>query len=114
MLILMLMILGGFYVNFSSMPPFIRWLSWASQARYGFNAMVVNEFEGRTFACAAGNHARYGASCPLAGEEVIDALEMRLTVSECLLALVAMQVVLRVGAYVAMLVNFTRKGSVGG
>ena len=44
MVILMLMILGGFYVTFSNMPVFIRWLSWCSQARFGFTAMVVNEF----------------------------------------------------------------------
>ena len=92
MLTLMLMILGGFYVNYSSMPSFIRWLSWLSQARYAFTAMVVNEFKGRTFECAAGTHARYGASCPLTGEEVIDALEMDdVSVSTCFLALVGMQ-----------------------
>jgi ABC-type multidrug transport system permease subunit len=54
MVILMLMILGGFYVRFSSIPRFIRWLSWCSQARYAFTAMVVNEFSGREFQCAAG------------------------------------------------------------
>ena len=109
MLTLMLMILGGFYVNFSSMPSFIRWLSWLSQARYAFTAMVVNEFKGRTFECAAGTHARYGASCPLTGEEVIDALEMDdVSVSTCFLALVGMQIALRAVAYVAMRVNFSR------
>ena len=109
MVILMLMILGGFYVNFSSMPPFIRWLSWGSQARYGFTAMVINEFEGREFACAPGKHVRYGEGCPLTGEAVIEALEMdTLTIGQCFTALILMQVLLRVGAYGALLVNFSR------
>ena len=110
MVILMLMILGGFYVTFSNMPVFIRWLSWCSQARFGFTAMVVNEFKGRVFECAPeGNHARYGTECPVRGEDVIAALEMDdLTVGQCLLALALMQCGLRILAYVAMVVNFTR------
>jgi hypothetical protein len=110
MVILMLMILGGFYVNFSSMPAFIRWLSWGSQARYGFTAMVVNEFKGREFACAPGNRVRYSEECPLTGEAVIRSLEMDgMTIGQCFTALVLMQVVLRVGAYGALLVNFSRR-----
>lgn len=110
MVILMLMILGGFYVTFSNMPVFIRWLSWCSQARFGFTAMVVNEFRGRVFECAPdGNHARYGTECPVRGEDIIAALEMDdLSVGQCLLALALMQCGLRVLAYVAMVVNFTR------
>ena len=110
MVILMLMILGGFYVTFSNMPVFIRWLSWCSQARFGFTAMVVNEFKGRVFECATdGNHARYGTECPVRGEDVIAALEMDdLSVGQCLLALALMQCGLRILAYVAMVVNFTR------
>jgi hypothetical protein len=43
------------------------------------------------------------------GEDVIAALEMDdLTVGQCLLALALMQCGLRVLAYVAMVVNFTR------
>ena len=110
MVILMLMILGGFYVNFSSMPAFIRWLSWGSQARYGFTAMVINEFRGRSFECAPGRHVRYGEDCPLTGEAVIEALEMdSLTVPQCFTALVLMQVLLRLAAYGALLVNFSRR-----
>ena len=110
MIILMLMILGGFYVTFSNMPVFIRWLSWCSQARFGFTAMVVNEFRGRVFECAPeGNHARYGTECPVRGEDIIAALEMDdLSVGQCLLALALMQCGLRILAYVAMVVNFTR------
>lgn len=109
MVILMLMILGGFYIKFSSIPAFIRWLSWCSQARYGFGAMVINEFEGREFACAPGNHVRYGEGCPLTGEEVIRVLEMdSLSVGQCFAVLTLMQVVLRVGAYGAMRINFSR------
>ena len=107
MVILMLMILGGFYVKFSSMPAFIRWLSWGSQARYAFNLMVVNEFKGREFTCVPSTQMRYGENCPLLGEDVIRALEMDdLTVGQCFLALVLMQVLLRGMAYVALLVNF--------
>lgn len=109
MITLMLMILGGFYVNFSSMPTFIRWLSWGSQARYAFTAMVINEFRGRKFTCVSGPHVRYGDSCPLTGEEVITALEMdSLTIGECFTALVLMQIMLRMGAYLALVFNFSR------
>lgn len=45
----------------------------------------------------------------MAGEDVIEALEMDdLSVGQCLGALVLMQVVLRVMAYVAMRFNFSR------
>jgi hypothetical protein len=72
--------------------------------------MVVNEFRGRVFECAPeGNHARYGTECPVRGEDIIAALEMDdLSVGQCLLALALMQCGLRILAYVAMVVNFTR------
>lgn len=51
----------------------------------------------------------YRSGCPVAGEDVIEALEMDdLSVGQCLGALVLMQVVLRVMAYVAMRFNFSR------
>lgn len=46
---LSVLILGGFYLKYSNLPIFCRWMSWLSFARYSFTGMVLNEFEDRTF-----------------------------------------------------------------
>jgi len=71
-----LMILGGFYMPFDKIPSIIRWCSWLSAARYGYTALVINEFVGLNIPCAAeGNvHLKLediAGICPLPGELVV-------------------------------------------
>ena len=74
---LMLMILGGFYVQYDNIPLAFRWISYVSFARYAFTSMVINEFRGSTFACDDQYvQVHPNAECPLTGEQVIASLSM--------------------------------------
>lgn len=75
---LFFMIIGGFYVPFQNMNPVVFGLSWLSFARYGYSALIINEYQGRTIPCASPEDAAVtiGVSdiCPLPGEDVIASL----------------------------------------
>jgi ABC-type multidrug transport system permease subunit len=73
---LFFMIMGGFYIPFQNMYPFLQGLSWLSFARYGYSSFIVNEYAGRDIPCVEGDAAISIGSgeCPLPGEEVIAAL----------------------------------------
>ena len=75
---LFFMIMGGFYIPFDNMRNFIEWISWLSLARYGYSAMIINEYEGRDIPCDPDGSAAItvgdSSSCPLAGEDVIASL----------------------------------------
>ena len=44
---LFFMIMGGFYIPFPNMNPGVEWASYLSFARYGYSALIINEYEGR-------------------------------------------------------------------
>jgi hypothetical protein len=76
---LLFMILGGFYIPFESMHVGIQWASWLSFARYGYSAMLINEYSGRDIPCAEDdNNVAVSIGdideCPLPGEEVVASL----------------------------------------
>ena len=74
---LFFILMGGFYIPFESMNPFIWGMSWLSFARYGYSSMLINEYQGLDIPCAAGDVAvQIGGTeeCPLPGEEVIAGL----------------------------------------
>ena len=49
---MVLMILfGGFYANSDNIPNWIGWLENLSFIKWAFTALVINEFEDRTFRC---------------------------------------------------------------
>ena len=60
------------------MRNFIEWISWLSLARYGYSAMIINEYQGRDIPCDPDGSAAISvgdtSSCPLAGEDVISGL----------------------------------------
>jgi hypothetical protein len=43
-----LLVVSGFYINFDSIPPYFRWLSFISWLRYAFEGLEVNQFEDLT------------------------------------------------------------------
>jgi len=80
---LFFIIMGGFYIPFNDMHWGIRWATWSSFARYGYSAMLVNEFSGRSIPCAdegevsiaIGTSSVNGTEvCPISGDDVIEAL----------------------------------------
>jgi ABC-type multidrug transport system permease subunit len=74
---LLFLILGGFYIPLQNMHVGIYWASWLSFARYGYSALILNEYQGRDIPCSPDPVAvQIGNSdaCPLPGEEVIQSL----------------------------------------
>jgi ATP-binding cassette subfamily G (WHITE) protein 2 len=67
-LILVLYLLpSGFLINLNSIPVVWRWIKYISFFRYGFQALVENEFTGLTFSCPAELKAINPANCSIDG-----------------------------------------------
>mmetsp|Transcript_45191 Transcript_45191/g.109367 ORF Transcript_45191/g.109367 Transcript_45191/m.109367 type:complete len:684 (+) Transcript_45191:89-2140(+) len=71
-------ILGGFYIPIANLHVGIQWASYTSFARYGYAALMVNEFDGREIPCADEGEvpiAIGGSSeCPLPGDLVYESV----------------------------------------
>jgi ABC-type multidrug transport system permease subunit len=68
-------IIGGFYIPLSNMHVGIKWASYISFARYGYSALLINEFEGRLIPCSDEVAAvSIGATdeCPMPGDSVYE------------------------------------------
>lgn len=52
-LVLFLLPTGGMLISLESIPVVWRWIKYISFVRYGFGALVMNEFDGLTFSCGA-------------------------------------------------------------
>eukprot|EP00536_Pseudo-nitzschia_multiseries_P003139 jgi/Psemu1/7034/gm1.7034_g len=50
---LFMYLLAGFYIPIRNMHVALLWVSYLSFARYGYSAMLINEYEGRTIPCVA-------------------------------------------------------------
>jgi ABC-type multidrug transport system permease subunit len=105
---LFFMIMGGFYIPIQSMNVGIQWASWLSFARYGYSALIINEYDGRDITCSTNDVAiKIGNSdaCPLPGEEVISSLGIE-GVAESYWFNVGMimllQILFRIAAYVSL------------
>ena len=111
---LFLIVLGGFYVPIEDLHPAVRWASRLSFARYGFAALVSNEFGGRDVPCADPDSARASSddlgdrprSCPIPGWEILEGAGIPGgsfgTVWPNVAVLLGMQIALRVACYVVM------------
>lgn len=75
---LFFMIMGGFYIPFENMHPGVAWASWLSFARYGYSALIINEYSGRSIPCADPDDISLTIGtideCPLPGEAVVESL----------------------------------------
>jgi ABC-type multidrug transport system ATPase subunit len=72
-------ILGGFYIPLANMHAGIKWATYTSFARYGFSALLINEFEGRDIPCADEDVAislggASGDECPVPGDSVFESV----------------------------------------
>ena len=50
-LLTVLMLFGGLYMNVDNIPPYFIWIYWLSIFHFGYEALVLNEFGGATFEC---------------------------------------------------------------
>ncbi|KAJ2450338.1 hypothetical protein EV183_004360 [Coemansia sp. RSA 2336] len=60
------MLFGGYFVNFRSVTPVLRWIRWTDPIYYALSALGQNELRGLKFACAPGEQ------CFEDGEQVLD------------------------------------------
>eukprot|EP00456_Euglypha_rotunda_P052471 TRINITY_DN4227_c1_g1_i14.p1 TRINITY_DN4227_c1_g1~~TRINITY_DN4227_c1_g1_i14.p1 ORF type:complete len:719 (+),score=105.36 TRINITY_DN4227_c1_g1_i14:239-2158(+) len=65
-----LMIFSGLLVNNGTVPAFLNWIKWISPMKYGFVALIKNEFEGLKLMCDPSQ----GPCTATNGEEVIKLL----------------------------------------
>jgi ABC-type multidrug transport system permease subunit len=100
---------GGFYIPFQNMNKAVLWASWLSFARYGYSALLINEYAGRDIPCAEGVDISISigspGQCPLPGEEVIAALGISGVATNYWFNIgmvLALQVIFRVFAYVLL------------
>jgi ABC-type multidrug transport system ATPase subunit len=74
---LFFIIIAGFYIPLINMHVGIKWASYLSFARYGYSAVLVNEFEGRDIPCSDDDAAiSIGGvdQCPLPGDSVYESV----------------------------------------
>jgi ABC-type multidrug transport system permease subunit len=45
------MLFGGLYINVGNIPPWFVWIYYISMFHYGYEALIINEFQGVTFEC---------------------------------------------------------------
>lgn len=97
------MIFGGFIANFDTIPVFFIWVPYISFIKWGFEALVLNEFRGLTFTCT--EQQRIGGQCPFrTGEDTINYLRMEdASMLASYLVLTGMVLFLRLVAYLAIL-----------
>ena len=71
----LMLLLGGFYVNTDNIPRWCRWVSKLSFVRWSFAALAVNEFDNLSIPCPKG--ASY---CATTGSQVsVSGLGVRVT-----------------------------------
>lgn len=106
---LFFMILGGFYIPLENMHVGIKWATWLSFARYGYIALLVNEYAERNIPCGGERNApiQIGVTdqCPLPGEEVLASMGISGLSEEYwfnISMMILLQVVFRVSAYVSL------------
>ncbi|KAJ1428243.1 ABC-2 type transporter-domain-containing protein [Ochromonadaceae sp. CCMP2298] len=71
--LIILLLFGGFYINTASLPPGSGWVRYLSLIYWGFQSLVVNEFEGETFQCDQNQLL----GCQQTGEDVIASLSFQ-------------------------------------
>lgn len=102
---LFFMVIGGFYIPLQNMNPAVLWATWLSFARYGYSALIINEYEGRSITCTDDDIAvTVGNSdaCPLPGEEVIQSLGIEGIAQNYWFnigMIIALQIIFRFAAY---------------
>ena len=96
LILIVFVLFGGFYQNADNVAVYFVWVPYISFIRWGFEALVHNEFTGLVFTCTPEQELIDG-SCPIAtGEDVIEQLSLEdASVGRSLIALLATVIVLR-------------------
>lgn len=110
--VLLALLAGGYYVNNKTLPGWIAWVNALSFIKYGFEAMVIVEVQGRTFPCSVVPTIYSGGLpgtpgervCPVTAAAIYRAREVRdgLGVVGNAAVLLLWIAVFRVGAYFSL------------
>ena len=103
-IILLLLIFGGFYISLDQIAPWCRWIKYGSYLYWGFSGMLANEFGGgRELSCSAQRAGEYAPACPFSGDLVLQSMGMGdASVGLSILVLCALALLFRLAAYVCL------------
>eukprot|EP01114_Cavostelium_apophysatum_P012545 TRINITY_DN2833_c0_g1_i4.p1 TRINITY_DN2833_c0_g1~~TRINITY_DN2833_c0_g1_i4.p1 ORF type:complete len:1333 (-),score=277.19 TRINITY_DN2833_c0_g1_i4:35-4033(-) len=70
-------LVSGWAINYDNITVAFRWVKEISYLKYGYEALIINEYKGSTFYCTQEQLDEYGGFCPITrGEQVIQRLAM--------------------------------------
>eukprot|EP01097_Dermamoeba_algensis_P001505 TRINITY_DN1565_c0_g1_i2.p1 TRINITY_DN1565_c0_g1~~TRINITY_DN1565_c0_g1_i2.p1 ORF type:complete len:647 (-),score=131.01 TRINITY_DN1565_c0_g1_i2:142-1992(-) len=72
LLVVILVLFSGFFVNIDQIPVWLRWLTYVSPLRWSLDALLQNEFNGVVLVCDTSSNA----TCYSTGESLLDAYNM--------------------------------------
>ncbi|CAH3177689.1 unnamed protein product, partial [Porites evermanni] len=75
-LLLPLLLIGGFYVKNNTIPDWLSWLQYLSWFKYGFETLVVNQWDGYENIACTPQENRTGVPCINNGDEAITYLAL--------------------------------------
>eukprot|EP00934_Nitzschia_sp_Nitz4_P005016 Nitzschia sp. Nitz4//scaffold209_size42451//31343//33301//NITZ4_007362-RA/size42451-processed-gene-0.37-mRNA-1//-1//CDS//3329541712//5006//frame0 len=103
-------IMGGFYLPLANMHWGVKWASYLSFARYGYSALLVNEYGGRFIECDGSDESSVSIGdaddCPYYGDTVFESLGVEGAFANYwfnMAMLLCLSVVLLTAAYVQLL-----------
>ncbi|EGD81253.1 ATP-binding cassette transporter G2 [Salpingoeca rosetta] len=109
------MLFGGYFIGVNQIPSWLSWLSYLSFLKYGFAAIMINEFDGQPLdpSCAMSNNGTNstamddgGPLCFAAGGDVLNYFNLdELSLGVNIVVLLAMAVGFRLIAYWILRVN---------
>ncbi|PRW60157.1 DNA topoisomerase 3-beta isoform X1 [Chlorella sorokiniana] len=71
LVVVLLMLFSGFYINASTIPAALAWIKWLSHLYYGLMGLAINDFSGRGgWACPLGSPP----GCSVSGEAILQQL----------------------------------------
>ncbi|EYC09168.1 hypothetical protein Y032_0062g3395 [Ancylostoma ceylanicum] len=104
-----MMAFGGFFITYDAIPFYFTWLSQLSYFKYSYEALAINEWETVDMIPGCLNHTLKISNCPKSGAEVLEQIDFDgFSKWMDVLILVAMFVIIRVVAYVALLIRAYR------
>ena len=103
-ILIILILFGGFYINTDTLPAGSEWVQYISFIRWSFQALLINEFTGRTFDCDD------FPGCEKTGSDVLTSLSFaNQDLYTCVWALVVIMLSAFFLAYLLLLLNSTKQ-----
>jgi len=104
LMIILLLLTAGLYVNLSRIPWALRWISFVNPVRYAYSGIAINEFTGLALTCTSAEESLTGGSCSTTnGSQVLARYNLtEFTIAENFILLAGCFVLGRLMAYAAL------------